>query len=406
MVKFYAQEVVVDMASERMHGRGYIENGDKIAANFLHKEFDKFKLKSFRSTYYQPFDIRVNTFPDYAEVKLNGKKLDAGDDYIFDGSSGSKTGDYDVVHFNASVLKKKKSMKEFKKAIYTDKVIIVDKKGLDYKDEEVKLWLNSFETNVFKAEAIVYVEDKLTADYASYKRNYAVIKLRRTVYKGTEKSIQINVKSELLRKYATQNVIGYVEGSVYPDSFLVFSAHYDHLGEMGKEITFPGANDNASGCAMLLSLAHYYSVAKNKPKYSICFMAFGAEEVGLLGSKFYTENPYFPLSKIKFLMNMDIMGTGDEGITAVNGKVFTKEFDALTKINTEKEYLPVIQARGKAAISDHYFFTEANVPSFFIYTMGGIQAYHDVYDKAETLPLTKFADVYKLLIDFTAELQK
>ena len=59
-----------------------------------------------------------------------------------------------------------------------------------------------------------------------------------------------------------------------------------------------------------------------------------------------------------------------------------------------------IKSRGKAANSDHYFFTEAGVPAFFFYTLGGISAYHDVFDIAETLPLTEYEDVFKLFVDF------
>jgi hypothetical protein len=100
------------------------------------------------------------------------------------------------------------------------------------------------------------------------------------------------------------------------------------------------------------------------------------------------------------------MGTGDEGITVVNGSVFKKEFGWLTQINEQKNYVVKIKSRGKAANSDHYWFTEKGVPSFFIYAMGGIQAYHDVYDKAETLPLTEFEDLFHLIIDFNNQLMK
>jgi hypothetical protein len=63
--------------------------------------------------------------------------------------------------------------------------------------------------------------------------------------------------------------------------------------------------------------------------------------------------------------------------------------------------LPNIKSRGKAAISDHYFFTEKDVTCFYIYTMGGIKAYHDTCDRRETLPLTKFEDLFRLIRDFT-----
>ena len=116
----------------------------------------------------------------------------------------------------------------------------------------------------------------------------------------------------------------------------------------------------------------------------------------------YVHNPVFPLTDILFLVNLDILGTGDEGITVVNGAVHTKEFELLSKINNEREYLVKVKKRGKAAISDHYPFSEANVPCFYIYTMGGIKAYHDVYDVPETLPLTEFEDLFRLLTDFVA----
>jgi len=101
---------------------------------------------------------------------------------------------------------------------------------------------------------------------------------------------------------------------------------------------------------------------------------------------------------------MDLLGTGDDGIMVVNATVFKNQFEKLNTINQEKNYVKQIKQRGKAANSDHYWFSEKGVPCFFIYTMGGIQAYHDVYDKPETLPLTKFKELFELLIDFTDSL--
>ena len=106
------------------------------------------------------------------------------------------------------------------------------------------------------------------------------------------------------------------------------------------------------------------------------------------------------LQKIKFLTNLDLLGTGDDGAMVVNAHTFTNDFEKLNTINENKQYLKQLKKRGKAANSDHYWFTEKGVPSFFIYTMGGIQAYHDIYDVEKTLPLTDYVDACKLLIDF------
>ena len=193
-----------------------------------------------------------------------------------------------------------------------------------------------------------------------------------------------------------------VKGTIVPDSFIVITAHYDHLGGLGKDTYFPGANDNASGVALLLNLARYYAL--HPQKYSISFILFSGEEIGLLGSKYFTENPLLPLNKIRFLINTDLAGTGDDGITVVNATEFPKEFEWMQQLNTDFKLLKAVNARGKAANSDHHFFTEKGVPSFFFYTLGGVSYYHDILDKSETLPLNEHEDLYKLLIKFNEKL--
>ncbi|HEX3008824.1 MAG TPA: M28 family peptidase, partial [Bacteroidales bacterium] len=152
----------------------------------------------------------------------------------------------------------------------------------------------------------------------------------------------------------------------------------------------------------MLNLAKHY--AQNPPEYSIAFIALSAEEVGLLGAKEFTEHPLIKLKNIRFLVNFDLAGTGDEGIRVVNGSVFKSKFDLLTRLNTEGNLLPKIDIRGEACISDHCLFYQKGVPCFYIYTQGGIKAYHDVYDKYETLPLTEFVDYCSLMIKFFDEI--
>ena len=204
--------------------------------------------------------------------------------------------------------------------------------------------------------------------------------------------------------YTSQNVIGYVEGTRFKDSFVVITAHYDHLGMMGNAALFPGANDNASGVAMMLNLAKYYS--QNPQTFSVVFIAFSGEETGLIGSKYFVDHPLFPLDNIRFLLNIDLMGNGADGVMTVNAMVYTKEFMALKSINDASNYLPAIKARGKAKNSDHYWFSEAGVPSFFFYLMGPYPHYHDVNDKASNVPLTNFSEAFQLFRDFVTLVQK
>ena len=153
---------------------------------------------------------------------------------------------------------------------------------------------------------------------------------------------------------------------------------------------------------MLLELAYFL---KEQPStYTTVFIAFTGEEAGLLGSHYFVENPLVPLKKIKFLLNLDMVGTGDEGIAVVNGSIHEKEFDLLKKINHEGNFVPNIKKRGEAANSDHYFFHKSGVKSFFIYALGGTKAYHDINDKPENLPLTRYKEIFGLIHLFLTNL--
>ena len=218
----------------------------------------------------------------------------------------------------------------------------------------------------------------------------------------TVNKINVNVRAKLLSRRKSENVIGIIPGEI-KDTFIAITAHYDHLGMMGTDAVFPGASDNASGTSMLLYMAHYFST--HPQHYSILFIAFSGEEAGLKGSLYYTRHPIVPLECIKFLTNIDIMGDATEGITVVNATEYPAQFQLLQKINGEHNYLPQIKSRGKAENSDHFFFTEAGVPSIFIYTNGGKGYYHDVFDTADEISLINIDNLVHLLIDFFKEIK-
>ena len=253
---------------------------------------------------------------------------------------------------------------------------------------------------ISKASLLVFIDTKLTHTVASELEPIPAIHVRSAVVPQVPGFISINIRSKLLNDYPIRNVVGIVEGKI-KDTFLVYSAHYDHLGRMGPDVLFPGANDNSSGIAMLLTLAKHFSNPVYQPKYSILFIAFGGEEIGLLGSRYFTNHPTVNLNSIRFVINMDILGTGEDGITVVNATEHETEYKKLVKLNAQNSYLKDVKSRGKAANSDHYWFSEKGVAAFFIYTLGGIKAYHDIYDRRETLPLTEFHDIFYLLLDFT-----
>lgn len=408
----YARKIVDTLASESMHGRGYVNDGDKVAANYIRTEFKKFNLESFTADYFQPFDFPINTFPGEisfsCEFSVKGKtvyfKGVPGENFLVSASSPDVAIDFSTVVFDSTFTTSNKKFEKFKKKLKASNVcIIVDDRGVT---DKTKLeYFKKVKAGYFNCHTIELVK-KLTWHQSQEVAKYLKIQVQADSFPYSDKGKgKVLVQTKFIPKHPTQNVIGYVRGSTHPDSFIVFSAHYDHLGHMGKNVYFPGANDNASGCSMLLNLARYYSTPANQPKYSMVFIAFAGEEVGLLGSKYYTSQPLFPLEKIRFVLNMDIMGTGDEGITVVNGSVFKEEFDMLVNLNAQHNFIKEVKVRGKSANSDHYYFTEKGVKAFFIYTLGGTKAYHDIYDTAQGLPLTEIEDLFKLITKFSEYLQ-
>ena len=247
-------------------------------------------------------------------------------------------------------------------------------------------------------------KDKLTWSCSQKKSKVPVIILRSDLFnRDVSANFEVKVKSDFIKKNISRNVIGFIEGSKFKDSFIYVTAHYDHLGMMGNKTYFPGANDNASGIAMMLNIAKYYQT--NKPKYSMVFIAFSGEEAGLIGSQHYVEHPLTALSNIKFLVNLDLMGNGADGVMVVNGTINPSEFQLLKSINEKEKYLPEVKIRGKAANSDHYWFAQSGVPAFFFYLMGPYPFYHDVNDKTTALPLTNFDQAFMLFQSFISKLQ-
>lgn len=391
----YARKIMDTLTSPAMHGRGYVNDGDKTAAEFIGNEFFKHGLFKFGESFFQPFEIPINTFPDTVELFIDGNKLVPGKDFVVFCSSPSVSGTFELARaFADSLGNYPDSASDF-----TGKAVITDKSYKVFERE-----------NTFGSAGIIFpVKDKVWWHVSNGKavNDYFQLQVLQDKIPVGAKSMTIKVRNHFIENYPTQNVIGFIPGKAEPDSFFVFTAHYDHLGRMGSETYFPGANDNASGVAMLLDLAAYFSEPENQPDVSIAFMAFSAEEVGLLGSEYYVGNPLFPLNRIQFLINLDMVGSGSQGIKVVNGTVFKEAFERLVKINARNEYILKVSERGESPNSDHYPFYAAGVPSFFIYTLGDeCKEYHNIYDVSENVPLTEYKDIFRLLVDFQKQLRK
>ncbi|WP_353545871.1 M28 family metallopeptidase [Rhinopithecimicrobium faecis] len=399
----YGRKVVEELASKPYFGRGYLHNGDRKAAEFIRKEFKEFKLQPLGDSYFQSYSFSANTFPVEPTVRVNGKKLQLAINYLVDAASPAIAGKFAIQPITIT-----SSTPEYIESLVTNtawkgKVLFIDE------DETLKLlkapeWkvvLDQLKDRGLFEGIILNSKQKLKWRALTYQQKKACIITQNLKLDPTSTNqLAINIAPKLNPKHITQNVCGYIPGTSNTDSTLVITAHYDHIGGIGKKVYFPGANDNASGTALLLYLAKYY--AENPPKYNMVFLAFSGEEIGLQGSKYYANNPLLPLAKIKFLVNLDMAGTGDDGIQVVNGTEFRKEFDRMVALNAQHKFLPDVKIRSTMNRSDHAPFFEKGVPSFFIYTLGGIDAYHDIFDRYETLPFTNFTNYAELLKHFIA----
>ena len=201
--------------------------------------------------------------------------------------------------------------------------------------------------------------------------------------------------------YQSQNVCGYIPGET--DTMIVFTAHYEHLGMNGDTI-FYGAHDNASGTAAVMDLARMANLQRGR--YTYVFLLFGGEESGLVGSRYFVENPLIQFSKVKLLVNIDLFCGGDDGLMVVNanGRETTHYVDLLQRINDLHGYAKKIGRRDNAANSDHYWFT-SECPAIFIYTLGGpFGGYHSPTDTCEGCGLANYHRHMTLLRAFLEQL--
>lgn len=391
----YQRFIVNTLSAPEMEGRAYVNKGAEKAAEFIRYQFDSLGLAPFDTSYFQKFDLKVNCFPGAMQLSIDGKQLIPGKDFIVDPHSGKgKAEEYTLKKIN---IYKPKQLEKLLKNMYSlnETALLIDMPDTLSSNGRM-LFMQTVYLLCEQWPVVLLSHEKLTWGIANSALSYPLFILSDYPVSDKEK-ITFEVDASLITSQQ-KNVIA-IKKSADPNAkYFIISAHYDHLGRMGQETYFPGANDNASGVAEMLALAA--SLDTILLNHHLVFIAFAAEEAGLVGSQYYVNNPLFPLNQIDFLLNLDLNGTGEEGITVVNATEFKEIFSILVNDNEEVQAVSDIKERGPAANSDHYPFYQKGVPSFFIYTRGGIKAYHDIYDKAETLPLTKAENLIQLYTAF------
>ena len=200
----------------------------------------------------------------------------------------------------------------------------------------------------------------------------------------------------------TMNVIGVLKGT--SDKHVVIGAHMDHLGVDGDGDAYNGADDNASGTTAILELAEAFGKSDARPKDTIVFIAFNAEELGLLGSKHYVSDPLLPLDDCKLMINLDMVGRlRGTTVTAQGGNLSRSVTQLVDKLDDNYPFDVNITAAGNR--SDHAPFNWSGVPVLFFHT-GTHPQYHRITDDPDLINYEGLVNIAKFVKDLTVEVTK
>lgn len=212
----------------------------------------------------------------------------------------------------------------------------------------------------------------------------------------------------------SENVLAYIKGTEKPDEIIVISAHLDHIGVNNDGEIYNGADDDGSGSMAILEIAEAFKKAVKEgkgPKRSILFLHVTGEEKGLLGSKYYTENPIFPLKNTVCNLNIDMIGRIDKAHTADPNYIYLIGSDKLstnlhqvsdsintkyTNINLDYTYNDINDPNRFYYRSDHYNFAKNNIPVIF-YFNGTHADYHKPTDTPEKIEYDLLAKRTRLI---------
>lgn len=269
----------------------------------------------------------------------------------------------------------------------------------------------------------VFQITRATADKILAKSEFSISKLEAEIISAKKPmsfntGVFVSAKSDVeIIKLSTSNIYTIIEGNdpVLKNEYIVIGAHYDHLGWGGDGsgsrrpdtvAIHYGADDNASGVSAVLEMADILSSGKLNNSRSYILVAFGAEERGLLGSKYFVENPPVPLQNIKAMINLDMIGRlREDNSLQISGVGSSVEADSLLNlINKEYNFKLVFSQEGYGP-SDHASFYAKDIPVIYFST-GAHADYHTPEDKAEKINTVGIQTITEFIFALTRNLDK
>lgn len=414
------REHISYLASDALEGRETGKAGEKLASSYIVAQLQGLGLKPMGNAagteWLQPFEF-MNKMQPTADCafSVDGKALMIETDYqIFPQSSdGSMEGT--AVYVGFGIQAPPLGHDDYKTAgDVNGKILVIDRGTPDGNDPHGKFGDYAaidlkVETAVkMGAAGIIFVNptnQQMEAPIMNYGRK-ATRRAIPIVYVGTRDAKSLSGKTIKAKVGLTEenltghNVIGYMDnGATYT---IVIGAHYDHLGfgeegslHRGETAIHNGADDNASGTAMVIELARSLKDAANLHKFNYLFMAFSGEEKGLYGSNFFCKNPTIDLSKVSCMINFDMVGRLDPekntlGINAVGTSPFWK--DALAGIQIDD--MKVKTAESGVGPSDHTSFYLKDLPVLHFFS-GTHSDYHKPSDDENLINYAGVDKIYR-----------
>ena len=397
------------LTSSEFMGRGYLKNGHVKASEHIKEQFEKIGLAKINNSYYQRVKFQVNLIENEPILILNETKLVLGREFLPFALSGSgKCKKYNkIIYIGNGLYIPDKGINDYAGKQIQNSILIIDDNIPDNikKDKSISREFYSRQIRIeiakkLHAKALIFIVPKIGYSTPNKRENIPIFDIQSSSISERIKSVTYQIKTDF-KKVESNNVLGLLAGTTYKDSTIIICAHYDHLGCLGDSIFFPGANDNGSGIGIMLSLARTFK--SNPLKYSILFISFTGEDAGLCGSKYFAENPTIDLNKCKFLLNFDMVASGEDGIVAVGGADYLYQYNLLTEINDSLQ-LGKLGKRKNAPNGDHWYITQKGVKAFYLYTKNGKQPYHHIDDIYDTLEWDDFYSVYELSRNFLLKL--
>ncbi len=438
------------LASDEMKGRFPGTKECDSVANYIRNDFLKSGLKQLGDNGFQYFEIITKTeLGKDNSLKINGKNYKVKQDFIplTFSANGSFSGGAVIAGYGIVIDQDSISWDDYKGLDVKNKWVVIFRgypkdAGIDEKilqkqsPERVKITTAKDKgalgvifitpSEGFKTELIpfqtprFYVRSEIPAISVSHKVAEDIFRHIKPSLEFYEKTInkrplpwqeiQIKISATVEVnpvKVRTQNIVALLEGSDkrLKNRYIVIGAHCDHLGMGGYEsgskmpdtiAVHNGADDNASGTAGLLELAEYLASKKDSIKRSIIFIAFSAEERGLLGSQYFVEHPLVPLDSIDLMLNMDMIGQYNGSLSAM-GTGSAKELPGIfKKIRYDTNQLKVNLLEKSYGGSDHASFTAAKIPAVFFYASAA-KGYHTPFDDIENIKPDKEALLLKYI---------